>query len=580
MKYSITVIVLYFLKEEIKLIVSRIRFLHNFFKEFSLLRFFLYLIDNTVIPSRDKSFRNYILKNSKKWKFKREIVNKNINNYILITNLVNHLGYTMSEIIIGKNLMEMFDSNGIALLQKNDLKSKLIFESFGIKKFIYLDNLNFFIRVKYFLKAYSIIKSCETIDNFLKFNLNNVNIGKAVYDHYLRFTGVGTTNQFYPKFYLFLSQALANYYEIQKNYDKFKFIASVQSERQFIPGSIIYQSSLTNGINVYSRSGPSNTFSVRKYSDIKEMWKNRERYSKELYYQVSNSIKERAVQIGGNHIEKRFNGVPENDAFHDFFERPSLLKEKNYKKKEKKTITKKELCERFGWNQNKLIVVILSTDLTDGVFDNTWSLFKDRLTWIRETLLEVTNIKNVNWLLKPHPNDEEHKVVTDTISEYKKICSSYKHILTFPNDVSIASIPKFVHAVVTHSGSASYEYPCMGIPVFQASESICSGRGFTIDPKSKKEYFDLLHKIEEVNKLNKWQIDSARIYAFIYSELTRIKANLIIPYVRGAITDKNYWSKSIKLLDCYKVEEDLLKKMMKMQEKNKDRHTINYNLLK
>ena len=177
------------------------------------------------------------------------------------------------------------------------------------------------------------------------------------------------------------------------------------------------------------------------------------------------------------------------------------------------------MCNKLGWNQNIPIVAILASDLTDGVFDNTWSLFKDRLTWIRETLLEITNIKNVNWLLKPHPNDEKHKVVTDTISEYKKICSNYKHILLYPDNVSIASIPKFVHVVVTHSGSASYEYPCMGIPVFQAAETICSGRGFTIDPGSKKEYFDLLHKIEKINKLNKDQIDQAKIYAFIYTVL-------------------------------------------------------------
>ena len=96
---------------------------------------------------------------------------------------------------------------------------------------------------------------------------------------------------------------------MKKNYDKFKFIASVQSERQFIPGSIIYQSSLTRGINVYSRSGTSNAFSVRKYSNTKEMWKTRERYSKKLYDEISNSIKEKAVEIGGSNIEKRFKGI-------------------------------------------------------------------------------------------------------------------------------------------------------------------------------------------------------------------------------------------------------------------------------
>ena len=173
--------------------------------------------------------------------------------------------------------------------------------------------------------------------------------------------------------------------------------------------------------------------------------------------------------------------------------------------------------------------------------------------------------------------------MTDTISEYKKICSNYKHILLYPDNVSIASIPKFVHVVLTHSGSASYEYPCMGIPVFQVSESICSGRGFTIDPGSKKEYFDLLHKIEKINKLNKDQINQAKIRSFIYSELTRINVNLIATFESRSMNDldqKTFWSKMIKLVDNYKEEKDLLKKMMKIQEKNNDWHTINYNLLK
>ena len=170
--------------------------------------------------------------------------------------------------------------------------------------------------------------------------------------------------------------------------------------------------------------------------------------------------------------------------------------------------------------------------------------------------------------------------MTDTISEYKKICSNYKHILPFPKDISVASIPKFVHAVVTLGGSASYEYPCLGIPVFNVCESTCSGRGFTIDPESKEEYFDLLHKIEKINQLNKHQIDEAKIYAYIISELTRIYVNLITPYDSQPMNDKNFWLKMITLVENYKDEEDTLKKMMNMQEKNNDRHTINYNLLK
>ena len=102
----------------------------------------------------------------------------------------------------------------------------------------------------------------------------------------------------------------------------------------------------------------------------------------------------------------------------------------------------------------------------------------------------------------------------------------------------------------------------------QVCESICSGRGFTVDPESKKEYFDLLYKIEKIGKLNKDQIDKAKIFVYIYSELTRtINVNLIPSEIANElnsdvepINDKSFWPKMIELVDSNKEEEDLLKK--------------------
>ena len=141
MKNSIVIVILFFFKEEIKITISKIKFLYYFVREFSISRFLCYLIDNSIIPNRDKIFRSYILKNTQKWKFRREAINKNANKYILITNMLGHFGYAVSEIIIGKNLMEIFKSDGMGLLVRNDLKSKLIFKSFGIKKFIILNEI-------------------------------------------------------------------------------------------------------------------------------------------------------------------------------------------------------------------------------------------------------------------------------------------------------------------------------------------------------------------------------------------------------------------------------------------------------
>ena len=213
------IILVYFLKEEVILNLRRIKKFYFFFKKFSIFRLSLYLINNSFTPSRDENFRNYILKNSKKWKNKNNLKNSD-NKKILITNILDHAAYTTSEIIIGKNLMEMFNVDGIALLYEYDLKQILLFRSFGINEIIILNNSNIFTRLKYFIKSHFIIKKQNSMDEFLKFKINNIEIGKAVYDHYIRYTGIGTTNKFEPKFYVFLSKGLLIYRSNKKNCKK------------------------------------------------------------------------------------------------------------------------------------------------------------------------------------------------------------------------------------------------------------------------------------------------------------------------------------------------------------------------
>ena len=575
-------ILIYFLKEEIKLNFRRIKILYIFFKEFSILRFFFYLVNNSIIPSREKIFRNYILKNTKKWKNKSNSKNSN-NKNVLIANIINHSGYITSEIIIANNLMGILNAEGIALLNYYDLKRILLFKSFGIKKIIFLSNYNIFIRLKYFIKAYLIIKSCKNIEKFLEFKINNIEIGKAVYDHYLRFSGMGTTNKLEKEFYFLLSKSLLIFHQLKKCFKKHNIIATVQTERQFVPGSIIFQHALVNGVDVYSKNGVGNEFSVRKYDDIKERYKVADRFSTKLYDLVNNNIKKRAASIGGEIIKKRFDGIPGYEPKRELYDLPIYTRGKKINKIEKKNITKEALCKRLNWNVNFPIATIFSTDLTDGVFQSSWSLFRDRLTWLRETLLEIKKIDDVNWLIKPHPNDEINNVITNTISEYETNCLNCNHIKMFPNNITKCSIPKFVDVTITANGSVGSEYSCFGVPSIETCESICSGMGYTIDPSSKEEYFSQLHNIKKLKKLNSQQIELAKTYIFINMELAVIRSNLIAFHGSAHFTgveEKSFWTEMTKLLDKYNYKDDLLKKMMEIQEENKDIHAIDYRKIK
>jgi len=578
------IIFFYFFKNEIIINLRRIRKSIYFFKTFSIFRLLLYLFNNSVVPYRDKTFRNYILKNSKKWKNKNNLKNYS-NKKVLITNVFDHPGYAVTEIIIGKNLMEMFNADGIALLNEYNPKQILLFKSFGIKEIIILRNYNIIVRFKYFLKAYMIIKSCKNMDEFLNFNIKNVEIGKAVYDHYLRHSGKGTTNKFEPEFYVFLSKSLRIYDQIDKHFKKNKIIATVQSEVQFIPGIILLQHALVNEINVYSRVGTavgkSNSFTVKKYSNYEDRHKSLDRFSKELYDLINKNIKKEAIEIGGEIIKRRFEGMIEYKKIAQVFEPTQFTNGKKITKIKKQDINKKDLCKKFDWNINSPIGVIFSPDLTDGVFlGSSWSLFRDNLTWLRETLIEIKKIHNVNWLVKSHPHDELRKVITSTVSEYEKICPNVNHIRMFPNNITMASIPKFIDVAITFNGSPASEYPCFGIPAIAPCESNCTGLGFTIDPRSKKEYFFQLQNVKKLKRLNNQQIELAKIFIFAQIKLTRIPSNLITTYSARLFDEENFWVEMTKLLDQYKYENDLLKKMMKLQQINNDLHTIDYRIIK
>ena len=144
----------------------------------------------------------------------------------------------------------------------------------------------------------------------------------------------------------------------------------------------------------------------------------------------------------------------------------------------------------------------------------------------------------------------------------------------------MASIPKFIDVAITFNGSPASEYPCFGIPAIAPCESNCTGLGFTIDPRSKKEYFFQLQNIKKLKKLNNQQIELAKIFIFAQIKLTRIPSNLMTSYDARLFDEENFWIDMIKLLDQYKYEEDLLKKMMKIQQANNDLHTINYAMIK
>ena len=497
---------------------------------------------------------------------------------ILITSLVSTKFYTIYNNIIGLYLSKKLKNDFVGLIKHDDFETEIFMRSFGVTKIYYINDGNFFSRFKYFLSSISLIDKINTTDDFLNLKYENVFVGKIVYDHYIRFTGIASIKYIDPKFYYFLSKTLRIHHDYKKILKSDSFKNIIQAETQFIPSCIIFQNSLLNKSKVFSKlGGASNQISVRIYNDIKHVYKNRYRFSSKLFNLIFEKYKDLALDSSKEIIKHRFLGTCGYEVDHDAeensqhkIEHPSNLIDE---------YTKTDICKKYNWDEKKPIGVIFSIDLTDGIFTDSWRLFKDNLSWIRETLESIKHMDHVNWLIKAHPNDIIKKVVTTTQIEVRKLSKDYEHIKEFPIEYSNNSLNKFIKAAVTLNGSVGYEYPSLGVPTIICGETLYSGKNFNYEPKNKNDYFELLKNLEKLKKPTDEQIEKAKTFIFIYSVLGKVTVPIAPGQKIGKDSEARFWREFFTLIENYNEKYDHFLKNFNIQLERQDQHTINYDFL-
>jgi len=234
--------------------------------------------------------------------------------------------------------------------------------------------------------------------------------------------------------------------------------------------------------------------------------------------------------------------------------------------------------------QEKKIVCIFGHAFIDGNFLSGWRIFRDNLTWIRKTLNFITKDKNYNWLIKPHPAEIEYvHAETNTVNEFNSIASKFKHIKLAPNDISHRSLNDFVDYVVTNNGSAGFEYTAYGKKSLLAARSDYSDFLFKKQmPKNEFEYFKKLENFENIEQVSKEQIEKAKIFSFLISDLCNVE-NILYParYDVSLFVDiDKFWDEASDLVDKYLPENDYFKEMINHQLSNNLRHTMDITRLK
>ena len=235
--------------------------------------------------------------------------------------------------------------------------------------------------------------------------------------------------------YLALSKSLRSFDLSKKIFDKHQFKYYILSELQFIPNRIFFQRALLMKIPVYSKIG-NDQVGATLYKSFSKKNLSRDTISKES----SNFLKKKLFQKK-NLIEKFHKKQLAKNAIGS-----EVYFKKHIKSEISKIIkNKNELYNQFGFDIKKPVVLILPHVMIDNVLNFSNSIFLSPMFWYIETLKKIKIIKDVNWLIKPHPSEPKYDTELTSKNLFKNYVGDVNHVKFWSNDVLVSNIDKYLN---------------------------------------------------------------------------------------------------------------------------------------
>lgn len=188
------------------------------------------------------------------------------------------------------------------------------------------------------------------------------------------------------------------------------------------------------------------------------------------------------------------------------------------------------LRKKLGFDNGRKVVCLFCHVSWDLSFDLSKMIFDNANQWLSESMKAIFDIKNVNWIIRVHPGEKVSGSLytnDDFIKENFSEIPDHVKILWSDSEINSLGLYKLLDVGITLFGTMGAELPILGKPVISGGEAHFSNKGFTIDAKTREEYFNLLKNISGIDLLKKDQIDIARRYAYSYFIERQIPINIV-----------------------------------------------------
>ncbi len=172
---------------------------------------------------------------------------------------------------------------------------------------------------------------------------------------------------------------------------------------------------------------------------------------------------------------------------------------------------RRRLQELLGVNPARPNAVIMTSCWPDFPHMYGRSYYTDFQDWLELTLEAIADIKDCNWILKPHPAE---RFYGDKVTLAKLVHGRLSAgVFLWPEGVSGNALDAFADVIVTCIGTAGIEHPAMGKTVLGASSSPYEPWGFCHHTLTAEEYRGALKKIVHLEPPDARQQEDAQVYA-------------------------------------------------------------------
>ena len=200
-------------------------------------------------------------------------------------------------------------------------------------------------------------------------------------------------------------------------------------------------------------------------------------------------------------------------------------------------LDKEQMLSEIGLDINKRIVSVFTNTLWDAQVVYKSNVFENMLEWLYETIDYFISCPDTQLAIRIHPAESKggfstnQPIVEEINNKYPSLPSNI-FIIAPESDVSSVLLADVSSAAIIYATKLGIELAYRKVPLIVAGETLCRGKGFSIDISSKEHYVATLASIGNLNI----DVGKASVLAEKYAYHLFFNLMIEFPYITSDFT--------------------------------------------